>query len=100
MISRLLQIVFYVVVDLCVFLSLSDIQLVDTDTHSYQNQAPLAVLSSAEHNKKKYSQACQDQRTTFTSLCMSIDSTMGNELHCTAFLQQNSDLLSKKWTMV
>ena len=52
---------FYIVVDLCVrrlWISQSevlfDIQLVDTDTHSYQNHAPLVALSSAEHNKKKY----------------------------------------------
>ena len=65
--------------------ALFDIQVVDADTHSYPNQAPLAVFSSTEHNKKKYSQACQDQRATFTPLCMSVDGTMGQQ--ATAFLR-------------
>ena len=77
---------------------LFDICVVDTDTQSYWNQTPLAVLSSAECDKKnKYSQACQDQRATFTPLCVSVDGTAGHE--ATAFLQQITDLLSAKWTM-
>ena len=56
----------------------------------------MAALGSAECDKK-YSQACQDQRATFTSLCVSVDGMMGHE--ATAFLQQIADLLSAKWEM-
>ena len=39
--------------------TLFDIHVVDTDAQSYQSQTPLAVLSSAEGDKKKkYSKAC------------------------------------------
>ena len=47
--------------------------------------------------KKKYSQACQDRRATFTPLCVSVDGMMGDE--ATAFLQWIADLLSAKWEM-
>ena len=50
---------------------LFDIRVVDTDAQSYRNQTPLAVLFSAECDKKrKYSQACLDRRATFTPLCV------------------------------
>ena len=74
-----------------------DICVVDTDPQSYQNQTPFAVLSSPEHNKKKYSQACQDQKATFTPLCVSIDGMIGHDV--TAFLQWIADLLSAKLEM-
>ena len=53
---------------------LFDIHVVDTDAQSYRNRTPLAVLCSAECDKKrKYSQACLDRRATFTPLCVSVD---------------------------
>ena len=56
------------------------IRVLDTDTQSYCDCTPSAVLSSTEHEKtRKYSQACQDRRATFTPLCMSTDGIMGHE---------------------
>ena len=53
------------------------------------------TFGSAECNKKKrYSQACQNWRATFTLLCVSVDGMMGHE--ATAFLKQMSNLLSAK----
>ena len=47
--------------------ALFDIRVVDTDAQSYRNRTPLAVLCSAECDKKrKYLQACLDRRATFT----------------------------------
>ena len=58
----------------------------------------MAVLSSAEcDKKKKYSQACEDQRAAFTPLRVSVDGMMGHE--ATALLQRNADLLSANWEM-
>jgi len=75
---------------------LFDLRLVDTDVQSYCGVTPLAVLSSAEaKEKRKYLQACQAQRGTFTPLCMSIDGMMGRE--ATVFFRQLADLLSAKW---
>ena len=75
---------------------LFDIRVVDTDAQSYRNRTPLAVLCSAECDKKrKYSQACLDQRATFTPLCVSVDGMMGHE--AAVFLKQIADLLSAKW---
>ena len=93
------------VVDLCVIgvwipqsEVLFDIHVADTDAQSYWSQAPLAVLSSAEcDKKKKYSQACQDRRSTSTPLCVSVNGMMGQE--ATAFLQWITDLLPAKWEM-
>ena len=52
--------------------ALFDIRVVDTDAQSYRSRTPLAVLCSAECDKKrKYLQACLDRRATFTPLCVS-----------------------------
>ena len=54
--------------------ALFDIRVVDTDARSYHDRSPRDVLGSAEVEKKrKYLQACQDRRTTFTPLCVSVD---------------------------
>lgn len=75
-----------------------DIRVVNPDAQSYCDCTPLAVLSSAEYDKRqKYSQACQDCRATFSPLCMSIDGMLGCE--ATAFLKQIGDMLSAKWEM-
>ena len=64
---------------------LFDIRVVDTDVQYYQNRTSLAVLSSAEcDKKKKYSQACQDWRATFTPLYVPVDGVMGHG--ATAFI--------------
>ena len=76
--------------------ALFDIRVVDTDAQSYRNRTPLAVLCSAECDKKrKYLQACLDRRATFTPLCVSVDGMMGHE--AAMFLKRIADLLSAKW---
>jgi len=40
--------------------ALFDIRVVDTDAQSYHARSPCDVLSSAEGEKCKYLQACQD----------------------------------------
>ena len=43
---------------------------VDTDARSYLSHSPVAVLASAEAEKKrKYCDACTERRATFTPLC-------------------------------
>ena len=80
---------------------LFDICVVDIDTQSCCDCTPMAVLSTAECDKKqKYSQACQDCKVTFTPLCVSVDGMFGCE--ATAFLKRIGDTccwLSWKWTM-
>ena len=67
-----------------------------TNSQSYRDRTPLTVLSSAKAEKKrKYLQACKDQRATFTPLCMSIDGMMG--CGATVFLRWLTDLLFAKW---
>ena len=51
--------------------TLLDIHVVDTDTQSYHDHTPMAVLHTVEHDKKqKYSQAYQACRATFTPPCV------------------------------
>ena len=60
--------------------ALFDIRVVDTDARSYRARTPHDVLSTAEGKKKrKYLQACQDRRATFTPLCVSVDGMLGSE---------------------
>ena len=52
--------------------ALFDIRVVDTDSQPYCDRTPVAVLSTAEYDKKhKYSYPGQDCRATFTPLCVS-----------------------------
>ena len=73
--------------------------MIDTDTQPYRDHTPMAVLSSAECDKKvKYPQACQDCRTIFTPLCVcQLMVRLGCE--ATAFLKQIGSMLSAKWEM-
>jgi len=76
--------------------ALFDIRVIDTDAQSYSAQTPLAVLCSAEAEKKcKYSQTCHDHRTTFTPLCVSVDGMFGPETEF--FVKRLSDFLAAKW---
>ena len=59
--------------------ALFDIRVVDTDAQSYRARTPCDVLGTAEAEKRKYLRACQDQRATFTPLCVSIDGMLGSE---------------------
>ena len=60
--------------------ALFDIRVVDTDARSYCGRTPIAVLCSAEVEKKrKYSLACQSRRASFTPLCVSVDGLLAPE---------------------
>ena len=60
--------------------ALFDIRVVDTDARSYLARSLRDVLCSAEGEKKrKYLQACQNRRATFTPLCVSVDGMLGSE---------------------
>jgi len=76
--------------------ALFDIRVIDTDAQSYSTRTPLAVLCSAEAEKKhKYSQACHDCCATFTPLCVSVDGVFGPEMEF--FVKRLSDFLAAKW---
>ena len=59
--------------------ALFDIRVVDTNAWSYCAYGPYDVLDSAEVEKCKYLQTCQDQCTKFTPLCASVDNILGSE---------------------
>ena len=70
--------------------------MVDTDARSYCGRTPIAVLCSAEVEKKlKYSLACQNHRASFTPLCASVDGLLAPEARF--FVQRISDNLFMKW---
>ena len=72
--------------------ALFDIRVVDTDARLYLARSPWDVLFSAEGKKKrKYLQACQNQRATFTPLCVSVDGMLGSEAEF--FVKRLSDFL-------
>ena len=54
------------------------------------------VLGTAEGEKKrKYLQACQDRRATYTPLCVSVDGMLGSEAKF--FVRRLGDFLAAKW---
>ena len=64
-------------------MALFDIHMVDTDAKSYLSHSPVAVLASAEAEKKrKYCDACTEHHATFTPLCFSVDGLVGDEAAC------------------
>jgi len=76
--------------------ALFDISVVDTDAQSYCAHTPHNVLSTAEGEKRrKYLQACQDQCSTFTPPCVSVDGMLGPEAEF--FVKRMSDFLAAKW---
>jgi len=76
-------------------MALFDIHVVDTDARSYLSYSPGAVLASAEAEKRKYCDACTEHHATFTPLCFSVDSLVGDEAAC--FLKQLARSLSVTW---
>ena len=57
--------------------TLFDIRIVDTDAPSYRSRTSQDILRSAELDKRKYLQACQDCRASFTPICVSVDGLLG-----------------------
>ena len=76
-------------------MALFDIRVVDTDAKSYLSHSPVAVLASAEAEKRKYCGACTERRATFTPLCFSADGLVGDEAAC--FLKHFGKSLSVTW---
>ena len=76
-------------------MALFDICVVDTNAKSYLSHSPIAVLASAETEKKKYCGACTERHTTFTSLCFSVNGLVGDEAAC--FLKHLGRSLPVAW---
>ena len=78
-------------------MALFDIRVVDTDARSYLSHSPVALLASAETEKKrKYCDACTDERcATFTPLCFLVDGLAGDEAAC--FLKHLGGSLAVTW---
>ena len=77
-------------------MALFDIRVVDTDAKSYLSHSPVAVLASAEAEKKrKYCDACTERRATFKLLCFLVDGLVGDEAAC--FLKHLGRSLSVTW---
>ena len=73
-----------------------DIKVIDTDARSYRARSPHDGLGLAEIEKKrKYLQAGQDQRATFTPLCVSVDGTFGSEAEF--YVKRLGDFLAARW---
>ena len=75
--------------------ALFDIRVVNTDARSYLAHSPRDVLCTAEGEKHKYLQACQNRRATFTPLCVSVDGMLGSEAKI--FVKRLSDFLAARW---
>ena len=77
-------------------MALFDIRIIDTDARSHLTHSPVAVLASAEAEKKrKYCDACSDRHATFAPLCFSVDGLVGEEANC--FLRHLVRRLSVVW---
>ena len=64
-------------------MALFDIHVVDTDGRSHLPCSPVAMLDSAEGQKKqKYCDACSDCHATFIPLCFSVGGLAGEEANC------------------
>ena len=70
--------------------------MTDTDAKSYHSQDPHKVLAQHEREKKKkYLQACLDQRKHFTPFVVSTDGMIGQEAG--ELLKRLSLQLADKW---
>jgi hypothetical protein len=77
-------------------LTLLDIRVMDTDAQSYGTRSVKAVLCSAEEQKRrKYSQACEERRATFTPFITSVDGVLGHS--ASTFMRRLNERLSLKW---
>ena len=66
-----------------------------TDAPSYRSRTPQDVLCTSEMDKKrKYSQACQDRRASFTPVC-AVDALLGKMTDF--FLHRLCEFLCAKW---
>ena len=74
-------------------IALFDIRVIDTDAPSYLHRDVASVLSSAEEEKKrKYIDAAEARRASFTPLVVSVDGVLGREAEC--FIQLLADKIA------
>ena len=73
-----------------------DGRVCDTDAKTYLRASPERALERAEREKKrKYLQACLDNRRHFTPLVASVDGLLGSEFE--AFLKRLAAKVARKW---
>ena len=73
-----------------------DVRVVDLDSPSHRNRDPMSVLVSAEkEKKKKYLEACQSRRCSFTPFVVSVDGLLAPEAQ--SVLTRLATQLSEKW---
>jgi hypothetical protein len=70
-------------------------RITDVDAKSQRSKDPHKVLKAHEREKKKYLEACLEQRRHFSPFVVSTDSLLGKELR--TLLKKLSALLAKKW---
>jgi hypothetical protein len=73
-----------------------DVQVTDLDCKSNRSKDPHKILAQHERaKKKKYLEACSEQRRHFTHFAVSTDGVIGKEAR--ALLCRLSALLADKW---
>ncbi len=76
--------------------SLLDVRVVDTDAPSHVKRSVKAVLATSEiEKKKKYSEAAELRRATFTPFVLSVDGAPGKEAE--SFLRNMAHVLAIRW---
>ena len=76
--------------------ALLDVQVVDTDAPSHTHRNTVAVLSSAQEEKKrKYNSAAEACRASFTPFVVSTDGMLGREVNF--LLKRLAQSISIKW---
>ena len=73
-----------------------DVPIANVDSGSYLTSTPEKVLCRQEtEKKKKYLQACLDQRRNFTPFVSSTDGLMGRE--ATALVKRLASMTASRW---
>ena len=76
--------------------ALFDILVIDTDAPSHVNRSVAAILASAEaEKKKKYNNAANARRASFTPFVVSVDGAL--RLEATYYLKHLSEHICLKW---
>ena len=76
--------------------ALIDVRVVDTDAPSHAHRTVSAVLATAEREKKrKYAEAAEARRASFSPFVLSVDGVMGREAR--SIMKRMADKLATKW---